>query len=72
MRAIIINLVGHDDRRCRVVFDRYGLNSAVFANGSRTDEQVTNHAVSAALTSVIGHADYGPAWTKTYTVTTIG
>lgn len=69
VRAIVVNLVGTDDRRAKVVFDRYGQNSAVF--DGRTDEQARNHAVSEALSAVIRDERYGPDWIAEYHVVDI-
>lgn len=55
-RAIVVNVVMTSGKRCKVVFDRYGLNSGLFARAYENEwdaERVVAQAVSEALSAAL-------------------
>lgn len=71
-RAIVVNVVMESGQRCKVVFDRYGMNKELFDlayrnewSDERTIAQATSEALSGALTTYPGDRPVN------HTVTTI-
>ncbi len=53
MRAIVVNITDTDGKHHSVAFDRYGLNSELFNDYSKSDEQLRNQAISNAFGACI-------------------
>lgn len=71
-RAIVVNVKMESGQRCRVVFDRYGMNPGLFDRAYRegwTDERTINQAISEALSGAL--QTYPGDKTVDYTVTTV-
>lgn len=49
MRAIVVNITDTNGKHHSVPFDRYGRNSDLFKDYSKTDEQLRKQAISNAF-----------------------